>query len=330
MLTVLNDVHIGAIRVAGTTPTTKLALQAHLLSQFKALLPNSDLMILGDLFDTHDTNIYDVYQTYKMLSRWADDTEKKLYLVAGNHDISKTSTTFSSFEMLCNLLKFAHPNVTVIMTPQMTPHGYVIPHLPNQAAFDKALESVPECDVLYLHVNYNNSFAAQSDQSLNLTAKQAEACPAKQIVIAHEHNYKVAGKVTLPGNQVASSVSDWVNSPSKSYVTVTNGTVEVKHVRHAIEEYVELPWKLLEITSHKFVRVVGTATSEEATQVVSAIAKFRQISPALVVSNAVEIALNDDSGDFAASLEAAQGFDVWQALEAHFTASEVTKLRALT
>lgn len=328
MLTVLNDTHLGAVRSAGTTTLTKVQLKDHLLEQFIALLPNTDLMILGDLLDTHDTDTYSLFQVFKALSDWLRKGYK-LYLVAGNHDLSKTSTTYSSFEMLCGLLRMQSSNVQVILEPCMTPHGYVIPHLPNQEAFNAALLEVPVCGVLYLHVNYDNFFAAQSDQSLNISKEQAAACKAKHIVIAHEHNKKVDGKVTIPGNQIASSVSDWVNSPSKYYATVTDGEVSLVHVRDRISEYVELPWNLLEITSHKFVRVTGNAASEEATQVVSAIAKFRQISPALVVSNAAQIATAGATGDFAASLEAAQGFDVWRALASYLTDPQMTTLKGL-
>lgn len=328
MLTVLNDTHLGAVRSAGTTTATKLQLKEHLLEQFTALLPDTDLMILGDLLDTHDTDTYSLFQVFKVLSEWLVKGHT-LYLVAGNHDLSKTSTTYSSFEMLCGLLKMRSNKVQVILEPCMTPHGYVIPHLPNQAAFDAALLEVPVCNVLYLHVNYDNFFAAQSDQSLNISKEQAAACKAKRIVIAHEHNKKLDGKVIIPGNQIASSVSDWVNSLSKYYVTVVDGEVNLVHTRDSITEYVELPWNLLEITSHKFVRVTGTATSEEATQVVSAIAKFRQISPALVVSNAVQIATAGAAGDFAASLEAAQGFDVWRALATYLTDTQMTTLKGL-
>lgn len=102
MLTVLNDCHLGANRSAGTTPSTKLILRQRLLDQFIELLPrDSDLMILGDLFDTFDINPLDFYYTFTALNNWliANPT-KSLYLVAGNHDLSKTSTTVSSFELL--------------------------------------------------------------------------------------------------------------------------------------------------------------------------------------------------------------------------------------
>lgn len=329
MLTILHDTHEGTNRVAGTTKATQELLKAHIHEQFKALLPaEGDLMILGDLFDGYNVSLYTVFLTYRALSLWLSaHPTAELILVPGNHDLSKTSTTYSSFELLANLLR--GPRVQVIMEPTMTKHGFVIPHLPNQEAFEGALKTVPACDYLFLHVNYDNSFAAKSDQSLNLSKEQAQALPVKHIVIAHEHHYRQVGKVTLPGNQIASSVSDWITSPQKGYATIADGVLAFNVVRQRIEEYVELPWQQLEITSHKFVRVVGTATAEEATAVISAIATFRQTSPALVISNAVEVAVNGAAGDFTAALEAAQGFDVWTALGAMLEPSQMTTLRSL-
>ena len=52
---VINDVHLGAIRSAGTTISSALALREWMLEQFKSMLEviDEDLVILGDLFDTY-------------------------------------------------------------------------------------------------------------------------------------------------------------------------------------------------------------------------------------------------------------------------------------
>ena len=84
-LRVLNDVHLGANRSAGTTGPSKLALKRAMLAQFHALLPNSDLMILGDLFDSYDVAISDLLDVHDVLSTWLAKGHK-LFLVPGNHD----------------------------------------------------------------------------------------------------------------------------------------------------------------------------------------------------------------------------------------------------
>lgn len=329
-LTILNDLHIGVERVSGTTAASRWALKEHLRNTFKSLLPESnDLMVLGDLFDTHNVPLVEVLGTYEILSTWLAKGYK-LFLVAGNHDLSKSSNVLSSFDMLGALLKSIRPaQVFVITEPTMTPHGYVVPHLPDQTAFDGAISKVPDCDYLFLHCNYSNFFAAQSDQSLNLSKEQADALLARTVVIAHEHQHREVGKVKLPGNQIAASVSDWQHCESKYCYEIVDGVLTTKQLQQKASEYVEQGWKDLQPTTAKFVRVTGEATAEQAAQVVSAIAKYRAGSDALVVANAVQIAANEGLGAFATSLEAAQAFNVWQALEAVLEESEVQTLKGL-
>jgi hypothetical protein len=323
-LRVLNDLHLGVQRSAGTTPTSRLALRAKMLAQFVELLPDSDLMILGDLFDSYEVPPADILDVYLALRKWLQKGYR-LYMVPGNHDLSKVSTTLSSFQFLCELLD----GVVVIDKPAMTPYGYVIPHLPNQALFDEALVQVPECDFLFLHCNYNNFFATQSDHSLNLSKEQAEESKAKHIVIAHEHNARTVGKVTLPGCQIASSVSDWINATAKYYVTIAGKAIQTDECLMKATEYIELDWRALEVTGHSFVRVIGEAKVSEAALVVNTIAKFRAKSPALVVSNAVKMESNEALDGFDEALETVQGFDVWNALEATLAPDEMTILRGL-
>lgn len=328
-LTILNDLHEGAERVAGTTAQSRWALKVHLRDSFKELLPENDLMILGDLFDTHNVQLLEVLEVYQMLSSWLLKGYR-LYLVAGNHDLSKSSNVMSSFDLLGALLKSVCPDrVVVITTPSMTQYGYVIPHLPDQTAFDAALETVPQCDYLFLHCNYHNFFAAQADQSLNLSAEQAEKVPATTIVIAHEHQHREVGKVRLPGNQIASSVADWQHCDTKVCYEITDGVLSTRVVRQKAAEYIEQDWKNLEPSSMKFIRVVGEATAEQAPQVVTAIAKFRAASAALVITNAVQIAASEGLGAFSTSLETVQAFNVWQALEAVLEPAEIQTLKGL-
>lgn len=327
MLTILNDVHIGVERVSGTTIESRYALRQHTLVKFGMLLPDNDLMILGDLFDSYEVPISDLLSAYNLLREWLTKGHK-LYLVAGNHDLSKTSNVMSSFDFLGALLKIKdqYDQVQVIKSPVMTHYGYVIPHLANQDLFNAALKEVPECDKLYLHCNYDNFFAAQSDQSLNISKEQVAECKARQVIIGHEHQYKTAGKVLLPGNQIATSVADWQHCDTKYYL---QDSIPVPHVIRD-SEYTEQDWKDLTLTTHNFVRVIGDATVAESSQVVTAIAKFRAKSPAFVVSNAVNIESGDGLGDFANSLEAVTAFDVWRALGEVLPSSDMTILKDLT
>lgn len=332
MLTCISDTHIGAIRSAGTTPVTQYALRQHVLSEFKRLLPSTgDLLLNGDLFDTNNIPISDVLQTYIILNDWlTQHPDSKLYNATGNHDASRTSNVLSSFQFLGKLLKLAHPDRYVhIEEPMMTPHGYVIPHLRNQDLFDHALSQVPECPFLFLHANFDNGFAAQSDQSLNVSREQAEICKARLIVFGHEHHKRIVGKVIIPGNQIATSVSDWLSPQDKGYVTVTNGKLGYVTSAARAAEFVELDWRNLEISDHKFVRVSGEATSEEASDVVNTINAFRKKSDAFVITNAVAISTGGVKVDFDSTLASVQHFSVLDALKEIMTPEEMAVLEAL-
>lgn len=332
MLTILNDVHIGAERSAGTTKVSRLQLRDRLLSKFEELLPQyGDLMILGDLFDGFNAPSRDVAKVFIMLSQWLDfNTSAKLYLVAGNHDLSKSSEVYGSFDLLAELLQTDYSNIVVIKQPTMTPHGYVIPHLPNQEVFDAALADVPECSYLFLHCNYDNFFATKSDQSLNISKEQVAACKAKCIVLGHEHQQKLLKGIVIPGNQIASSVSDWLgSSDEKNYIVLRGpGSMEMQVSSRKEDEYVEQDWKHLEPVDKAFVRVIGGATAEEAGMVVTAIAKYREKSTSLVITNAVKIASATD-GMEKATLEGVQAYDVWTALAKCLSNDDLEILRSI-
>lgn len=331
-LTVLNDVHIGVSRTAGTTPASQAALKNYILQRFSELLPETgDLMILGDLFDTGNVPMFEVLETYKVLLTWLNRSDGTLYNVAGNHDLNKSSNILSSFQFLGALLKMSHPERYVhIETPTLTPYGYVIPHLHNQEAFDAALSAVPTCSRLFVHVNIDNNFAAQSDHSLNLSAAQIEALPVEQIVCAHEHHRRTLGKVVIPGNQIASSVADWLSPQDKFMVVIDNGELTLVQTSVRSEEFEELPWDSEPLSSTKrFVRVTGVTTAEAAAGAISAINRLRASSPAFVVTNATSVRSADGSTVFSDSLESVQSFSILDALRRFLTDDEYSVLEKL-
>lgn len=330
-LTVISDIHIGAVRSAGTTPASQLALRQHLLEGFKRLLPSSgDVLINGDLFDTSNIPMLDVLRTFEVLSDWLHiNSDSKLYNSAGNHDISKTSTTLSSFQFLGKLLTRQFPTRYVhIEEPVMTPHGYVVPHLRNQDVFDLALEAVPDCDFAFFHANFDNGFAAQSDQSLNVSKEQAADCLARTLVFGHEHHPRQSGKVLIPGNQLASSISDWLQAADKKYVVIDDGIVTFHTSARRSDEFAEVNWKeLASAPEKKFLRVSGVAQADEISGAVTALNRLRATSDALVIANAIEVVSDDGVADtFASSLDSVQAFDIVAALRKIFDAEEMKTL----
>lgn len=331
MLTILNDIHIGAARVAGTTPQTQLALRERTRTEFKRLLPDSgDLMLLGDLFDTNLVPLYEVAETFKILSDWcAKHPTSRLYNVRGNHDASKSSNVLSSFDFLGQLMLRHHANYVHVVEPAACPYGYMIPHMPNQDLFEHALKNMPQTSVLFLHCNYDNHFAAQADQSLNLSKEQASWVKCGRIVIAHEHHYRYVsgGKVVIPGNQIATSVSDWLSDHNKFFTTIQDDfTVKLVECAVKSQELIELPWDDLQQVTQPFIRVVGSVDAEQASGVLSALVAYRKRSEALVITNGVSVATSEGALQMEQVLENVATFNIMEALKPLFSAEEYAVL----
>ena len=319
-LTIVNDCHAGAQRASGTTPLTAWQLRQYLNEDLRRLVNeiDTDLCILGDLFDTGTVPMADILSVWETLRAWLAKG-LSLYLVRGNHDDSKNTTVLSSFQFLCRLLTAEFPGqVTEISSPTaLAEHGaYVVPHVANQDIYDEALASVPACQYLLVHANFNNGFAVESDHSLNMSLEQAAACKAKYIIFAHEHQAKSAlnGKVFVCGNQTPSSVSDCLGNDIKSLTLLQGGAPERLQTWSRLGNYAEQDWRSLTDSGEKFIRVVGEATAAEAADVVSAIAKFRNKAKALVITNAVKVEGAADGEQIQVSLEQVKTFDVLGAL----------------
>lgn len=342
-LTVLNDWHIGAVRTGGTTPATAYQLRQDLLQQFEEMLGviDTDLLINGDLFNSPAISMADLLRTYRALDNWLVRTGKSLWLSDGNHDLAKNSTNFSSFQFLAKLLvtEYGDTEEPGLVTHiegggQMTPHGYVIPHVANQDLFDLELAKVPACDYLFVHANYDNEFAVEADHSLNVSREQAEALPVKHIVFGHEHQAKTAlgGKVVIVGNQKPSSVSDCLGNDDKEvFEILADGSYGLSTCWQAAGDFAELPWQ--EINGYegpeRFIRVTGQAGADQAATVVQAIGRFRAASSALVITNAVKIEGVDDAAQLALSHEEITAFNVSAALAELLTPEENAKLADL-
>lgn len=325
---VINDLHLGVIRAAGTTPVTAYALRQFALEQFDMLLGRAadhDLLINGDLFDTDHIPYADLLEAYKMLAEWLiSNPGCMLYLPPGNHDLSKTMTTMSSQQFLCSLLKALTPSRVVVpvageaITVAGAP-GWIIPHMPNQEQFDIELKKVPKVKYLFLHCNFDNGFAAESDHSLNLSKEQATKLDVERIVLGHEHQRTMGltGKVMVPGNQFPTSVADCLGNKDKYMTVITEDKFELVPTWEGAGSFQRVNWRELGETdaSAQFIRVEGEAADTEAPSVVSAISKLRKAHNAFVITNAVKIAGHDDEL-VAESMEKVANFNVVHALMA--------------
>lgn len=339
---IVNDVHLGVKRTGGTTPASRSALNAYLHEGFRHLVmshTNKGLIINGDLFDGFQVDAYDLVNAYNTLADWLFESAKPLVLIAGNHDYQPKAGKLSSFEMLCHFLskQFSGQVQVIDHNSGLTEVGlntkiWAIPHMPNQDLFDAELEKAKSVTGwLLLHANYDNPFAEQSDHSLNVTVDQARAFDGHlRLMFGHEHQgrHENAGMtmVEVIGNQLPSSVADCMAKGSAQ----VNGMkrAAVIHPDHgwsevptweAIGSFAQSSWQDLSPVSvpasAQFVRVIGTATAEQAAEVVNAVARFRSSSNAFVVTNAVRIEGVEGLGELSEmTFETIKNFDVLSAL----------------
>lgn len=345
MLYVLNDLHIGVQRSAGTTPTSSWALRQYVLDYFKSLMDKctGDLLINGDMFDGYQIPYSDLLEAFKITNEWLK-LGHKLYLSAGNHDLSTNSTKLSSFEFFCMVLKSSHPERVVVIkgAADIGEGRYVISHVPNQDLFNLELEKVPsDCKFLFLHCNYDNKFAQEVDHSLNLSANQAETiCKnGTVIVLGHEHQGRTirfadcTGTVEVLGNQFPTSVADCLGNDAKFMGEIrwrADGLLRI-YSWYAKDTYAQVDWQELASFSgkHRFIRVYGEAQPEQAADVVNAISKFRNKSDAFVVTNAVKVMTADGQMEFAESAEQVKAFDVMAALLEMLTDEEAAVVKSV-
>lgn len=343
----LNDTHLGVQRVGGTTLASAEALQQEGLRRFEALLfqhKDKAVIINGDLFDGFDVRLSTLLATFHILNDWLEASGSTLVLGRGNHDAAKDSTKLSSFDFLGQLLVSYHgERVQVISEPTEIDTGlYMIPHMANQDLFDLALKDAEkrEHGIILLHANYDNNFAAQTDHSLNVTRAQAHRLVARDLalIFGHEHVAKkdLGGQVWITGNQWPNSVADCLGNDKKfahvfSRAPTEDWDIEQVQTWSADGDFCGIAWELINDApaSAEFIRVTGTATSEQGGEVVQAIAKFRSKSDAFVVSNAVKIEGITDMADLPSDFEAAKGFDVLGFLMENLSAEQASVVRGL-
>jgi hypothetical protein len=346
----INDIHLGVQRVAGTTPASALALQDYLFARLEALLARHEdkhVIFNGDLFDAFLVSMMTMLGFYRLAREWLKRTSeiddmtgqecgRKMTLGRGNHDWSKDSSKLSSFDLICQILKAEFGDRVVVVTePRFVAQDiYMIPHMPNQDLFNLELERagrIAEDDVfkgeggvLLLHANYDNNFALESDHSLNVSREQAEKLITKgwTLVFGHEHQKRepIPG-VIITGNQWPSSVADCLNNPGdKKYAHVIKAGVQREAMFEPVltwdgdVDFDEVDWQDLAAgpaERHvRFVRVTGKASAAEAPAMLQALANFRRASDAYVVSNAVQVEGLGGMEEITTSVEQMRAFNV--------------------
>jgi len=358
---ILNDLHIGFDRKGGTTAASKERLRSYLLNSAHVFLSKAaehhrHLVVAGDLFDDFEVSSRDLLAAYSLLTQWLDGGLHKLTLVAGNHDWRPNAERVSSFQLLCRVLRDAYPDqIQLVMLDswgQIDENVYAIAHYSNQAAFEAGLkevwEEMPPGSALLVHANYENKFAARADHSLNISEDLAKSFAAHDITLyfAHEHQAKKAlgGKVVILGNQWPTSVADCLGNDAKFAHTLTVdsdfggekthvfGSVETWGIKYPGVGFNDIDWRELPNTpleGHGFVRIVGNASATEASDVVNAIAHFRAVSDAFVISNETSVAGIVGGAELPEAFEATKRFDVLKFIAEHLDDREMVVVNQL-
>jgi len=330
---IANDLHLGVVKKSGVTPSSQEALRNYTFEQLDKLLAVAgpqNLVVNGDLFDSFDCPARDWLATYRRFSGWlSDNTARRLYLIAGNHDDSPRAGRVSSFKLLCEVLMNQHANCQCVDVGGATwidKGVYTIAHCANQDLFDirlnEALEKTSDGDIVLLHANYRNPYTETSDHSLSVSEDVAKVFADRGVtlLLGHEHQGKVeiphgchegAAPVIVTGNQWPTSVADCLGNDTKRCLQLRHGEITFIETCNVRDVYQELDWRNLDQDA-QFIRIVGDATNAEAAQVIDAIHKFRQRSQAFVVTNAVKIDGIAEMGDLPETFEAAKKFDVME------------------
>lgn len=336
---VINDVHIGVKRKAGTTPASQLQLSEYVFTEFEALLnkESQHVVINGDLFDTFEVEGADLIRTFGIIADWfwPEPLSRRLTLIAGNHDWSPKAGRVSSFHMLSHFLQAQYGELVQVIDhtnglTKVQDFGSVwaIPHMANQDLFDIELNRamVERGDYLLLHANYDNNFAAEADHSLNVSREVAAELIDRgwTLIFGHEHQTKLARGIIITGNQIPTSVSDCLVCTSKSYLSVTDAGHNIVNFMDIDRVFARVDWQNLGSCSDRmFIRVEGEASAAQATEVVEAVAKLRQKSDAFVVSNAVKVEGMAEFDQLAEmNLEQITSFNVLESLLAELSEDE--------
>lgn len=326
---VISDLHLGVNRTGGTTQASLEALRAYGHQQHYSLLQLAvqhdckRVIVNGDLCDSFSIPLNEAIELYVVADEFLrNNPDKELVYCTGNHDVSRDSSKMGTVAFVGMLLKMRFPKqFTLVDAPyRLDENIYILPHVSNQETFELALTKVPDgIQYLLIHANFDNAFAMQSDNSLNLTREKAKEFKARGIkmVFGHEHQGRelLGGHVIMVGNNFPTSVSDCLShgdgqKDGTKRCLILNGE-SIEFIRtwgpdNAEGWFAEVDWRELKDVTEDgrgFIRVTGTACSAEAADAVKAISLFRQKAISFVITNAVQVERAEGLEGIADSIE---------------------------
>lgn len=282
---IINDLHLGLRRKTGVTQKSLEAFNEFQLNVLYAAVAaamdsSRTLIVLGDLFDSGNVALEMIWAARKALRH-----APGVLLVKGNHDYLRNLTQMSAFDLLERILGV---NPVLESTHVSKPGFYIVPHLVNQQSFDTALAGIPVGATVLAHCNFDNGFAVESDHSLNMSREQAERFG--HVILAHEHVKRDLPGVDILGSLYPCNIAE--ASVAHGYHLWDGPGTDIEFVETwSPSDYLEIDWHEIQgaTPTQRFVRVVGEASSEEATTVIDLVAKFRAESGAFFVTNSVKV-----------------------------------------
>lgn len=253
----VSDTHLGKNLKTNTTPSSRKRLQDKLyqtgLKARQEAYEICDVVIdCGDLFDKpHNTE--EVIMQGINLQKYTE------ILLSGNHDVKNLRDDVTSFSLMGDFYKLnpvwesAGYN-TLPVSLDDNDKGictYAVPHCSSQEVFEQCLAkactqaNLGAVKILLLHCNYDNPFAEEKDQDLNLSKELAKNLLSHfdYIFMGHEHQHATHfdGRLVIVGNQHPTSFSDVSDRYWLEFDTETKELT--KHQTYDANRYVALTLK---------------------------------------------------------------------------------------
>lgn len=153
----IGDVHIGRKFRSRDIPLEAKGIREQVLAaQFKMKVEEAvkevseegkeGIIIMGDLFDSFSVNYDDLMTAYHILKNCIPE-DISVYILAGNHDLSKDRTRTSAFDILSMLL----PKINFVRDVTKIGVDLLVPYYPSDELAEKLSDYKGLCCTVYGH-----------------------------------------------------------------------------------------------------------------------------------------------------------------------------------
>lgn len=304
----LSDSHLGKHLRTNTTEASRGRLKKALFNTTIGWAKGHQ----GDGPVFHCADLYDRgHNSEEIIMQGLQVSKHLAALVSGNHDARNIKEATTSFDITAANFSgvvaspFWEPAYPVELWYDLSVRVDAIPHCVSQAVFDESIALASKQDVsakgkiLILHCNYENPFADERDQDLNITAAQVDALLEVYdlIISGHEHQYcsRHNGRFINVGSQHPTSFNDI----SDKYAVLVDHEVLKESSNPADAVSLQLTWDVSSycqcdvmetLAAHEaplphglqFIRLTGELPAERASEVADLVSNLWQSMPNLI------------------------------------------------